>query len=91
MMFALGAAVILLTAAVFIIHREMRVHALNVRVAKAIAGMPGQSRPMDDAMTWLTSLGQRYRRFYSSENLEQMRTVVQASGFNPHRMMPILI
>ena len=38
---------------------------------------------------WLSSLGTRYRRFYSAEDLEQLRTIVQASGFNPHRTLPI--
>src|SRR5215510_10572985 len=33
----------------------------------------------------------RYRRFYSTENLEQLRTIVQSSGLNPHRTMSILI
>src|SRR6516165_8215380 len=33
----------------------------------------------------------RYRRLYSPENLEQLRAIVQSSGYNPHRTMPILI
>jgi len=88
---AMMAATILMIVAVLIIQREMRVRSLNTRIEKAIAGVPGQSRPLDDAVTWLSTLGKRYRRFYSSENLEEMRTVVQSSGFNPHRMMPVLI
>jgi tight adherence protein C len=33
----------------------------------------------------------RYRRFYAAENLEQLRTVLQSSGFNHHRTLPIWI
>jgi tight adherence protein C len=40
---------------------------------------------------WLSSLGTRYRRFYSAENLDQLRTIVQSSGLNPHRTLPIWI
>jgi tight adherence protein C len=40
---------------------------------------------------WLSTLGMRYRRFYSTENLEKLRAVVQSSGFNPHRAVPILV
>jgi tight adherence protein C len=40
---------------------------------------------------WLSSLGMRYRRFYSTENLEQLRTIIQSSGFNHHRALPIWI
>ena len=54
-------------------------------------GVPGQSAPLQDVTGWLSSLGMRYRRFYSAENLEQLRTIVQSSGFNPHRTVPIWI
>jgi tight adherence protein C len=54
-------------------------------------GVPGQSVPFQDMTGWLSSLGMRYRRFYSTENLEQLRTILQSSGFNHHRTMPIWI
>src|SRR6476620_350686 len=75
---------------VLIIH-EIHVRALNMRVSKAVMGIPGQSAPLQDMTGWLSSLGMRYRRFYSTENLEQLRTILQSSGFNPHRAVPILI
>jgi tight adherence protein C len=78
-------------ATLVLIIREMHIRALNIRVSKAVIGVPGQSAPFRDAIDWLSSLGMRYRRFYSTENLEQLRTIVQSSGFNPHRTMPILI
>jgi tight adherence protein C len=84
---AIGAA----TAAFVLIVHELHVRALNMRVAKAVMGVPGQSAPFQDMTGWLSSLGIRYRRFYSPENLEQLRTIVQSAGFNHHRTLSILI
>ena len=78
------------TTCVLIIH-ELHIRALNTRVSNAVMGVPGQSAPLQDMTGWLSSLGMRYRRFYSPENLEQLRAIVQSSGLNPHRTMPILI
>jgi tight adherence protein C len=79
------------TATVVLIINELHIRALNIRVSKAVIGVPGQSAPFQDMTAWLSSLGMRYRRFYSTENLEQLRTIVQSSGLNPHRTMSILI
>jgi tight adherence protein C len=79
------------TATALLIIRELHVRALNTRVSKAILGVPSRSVPVGDVTGWLASLGRRYRRFYSEENLEQLRTIVQSSGFNPHRALPIWI
>ena len=79
------------TAAFVLIIHELHIRALNTRVSKAVVGVPGQSAPFQDVTGWLSSLGMRYRRFYSAENLEQLRTIVQSSGFNPHRTLPIWI
>ena len=90
----LGLAALAIAAAtvtfVLIIH-ELHIRALNIRVSKAVMGVPGQSAPFQDMTGWLSSLGTRYRRFYSAENLEQLRTIVQSSGFNPHQTLPIWI
>jgi tight adherence protein C len=94
MTFGLGLAALAIGAAaaalVLIIH-EIHIRALNMRVTKAVTGVPGRSTPFQDMIRGLSSLGMRYRRFYSAENLEQLRTIVQSAGFNPHRTMPILI
>ena len=79
------------TATFVLIIHELHIRALNTRVSKAVMGVPGQSAPFQDMTGWLSSLGMRYRRFYSPENLEQLRTILQSSGLNPHRTMPILI
>src|SRR5262245_48707152 len=79
------------TAAAVLIIYELHLRALNTRVSKAVIGVPGRAAPFQDMTGWLASLGMRYRRFYSTENLEQLQTIVQSSGLNPHRAMPILI
>ena len=68
------------TATFVLIIHELHIRALNTRVSKAVMGVPGQSAPFQDMTGWLSSLGRRYRRFYSPENLEQLRTILQSSG-----------
>ena len=79
------------TATLVLIIREIHIRSLNARVSKAVMGLPGQSAPFQDMTDWFSSLGMRYRRFYAEENLEQLRTILQSSGFNHHRTMPIWI
>jgi tight adherence protein C len=94
MTFGLSLAALAIAAAtatfVLMIH-ELHIRALNTRVSNAVMGVAGQSAPFQGITGWLSSLGMRYRRFYSTENLEQLRTTVQSSGLNPHRIMSILI
>jgi tight adherence protein C len=77
-------------ACVFIIY-EVHLRALDTRVSNAVMGVPGPSVPFQDMTGWFSSLGVRYRRFYAEENLEQLRTILQSSGFNHHRTLPIWI
>src|SRR6266581_4676211 len=79
------------TATFLLIIREIHIRALDMRVSKAVMGVPGQSAPFQDMTGWFSSLGERYRRFYAPENLEQLRTILQSSGFNHHRTLPIWI
>ncbi|WP_294539701.1 type II secretion system F family protein [uncultured Rhodoblastus sp.] len=79
------------TAAAVLLIREAEIVALNKRVSKVVTGLPSRSPPVQGMVAWLASLGGRYRRFYSAENLEQLRTIVQSSGFNPHQALPIWI
>ncbi|MBR1200945.1 type II secretion system F family protein [Bradyrhizobium sp. AUGA SZCCT0240] len=94
MTLSLGLVALAIAAAaatfVLIIH-EIHFRALNVRVSKAVLGVPGQSAPFQGMTGWFSSLGMRYRRFYAEENLDQLRTVLQSSGLNHHRTLPIWI
>ncbi|MCP3459206.1 type II secretion system F family protein [Bradyrhizobium sp. CCGUVB23] len=84
---AIAAAAI---AAVLII-REIHLHTLDTRVSNAVKGIPDRSTRAEGVTGWLSSIGMRYRRFYAEENVEQLRAVLQSSGFNHHRALPIWI
>lgn len=84
-------AIAVATATSVLIIHEIHIRALNTRVSNAVMGVPGQSTPFQDMTGWFSSLGMRYRRFYASENLGQLRTILQSSGFNHHRTLPIWI
>jgi tight adherence protein C len=90
--FSLVTLAIATAAATFVLMiHELHIRALNTRVSNAVMGVPGQSAPFQNMIGWLSSLGMRYRRFYAPENLEQLRTILQSSGFNHHRTLPIWI
>src|SRR5262249_28783632 len=84
-------AIALATATLVLIIHELHIRALDMRVSNAVLGLPGRSTSFQDMTGWLSSLGTRYRRFYSAENLDQLRTIVQSSGLNPHRTLSIWI
>jgi tight adherence protein C len=80
------------TATFVLIIREIHIRALDMRVSKAVMGVPGQSAaPFRGMTSWFSALGERYQRFYAPENLEQLRTILQSSGFNHYRTLPIWI
>jgi tight adherence protein C len=82
-------AVATATLALVLMIREIHLRGLNTRVSNAVMGLPDRSVPFRDVTSWLASVGARYRRFYSSEDVEQLRAIVQSSGFNPHRTVPM--
>lgn len=84
-------AIALATVTLVLIIHELHIRALNIRVSNAVLGLAGRSASLQDMTGWLSSLGMRYRRFYSAENLDQLRTIVQSSGLNPHRTLSIWI
>jgi tight adherence protein C len=88
---SVGLAIAAAAAALVLIIHELHIRALNMRVSKAVVGVPGPLAPLRDMTGWLSSLGMRYRRFYSPVDLEQLRAIVQSSGFNHHQTLPIWI
>lgn len=85
--FAIAIAAVALVLLIYEIHTRT----LNARVSNAVLGLPSKSAPIEDMTGWFASIGIRYRRFYSEENLEQLRTILQSAGFNHHRTLPIWI
>ena len=84
-------AIAVAAATSLLVIREIHIRALDTRVSNAVLGVSGQSAPLKDMTGWFSSLGTRYRRYYAPENLEQLRTVLQSSGFNHHRALPVWI
>ena len=78
-------------ASFVLIIREIHFRTLNARALNAVMGVPSQSAPFRDMTGWFSSLGRRYQRFYAEENLDQLRTILQSSGLNHHRTLPIWI
>jgi tight adherence protein C len=88
----LTALAIAAAAASFIlIIREMHLRALNARVSNAVLGVPDRTVRSQDLIGWLSSIGNRYGRFYASQDLEELKTIVQAAGFNHRRTLPVWI
>lgn len=84
-------AVAVATATMLLIVREVHLRALGTRVSNAVLGIPDRSTTSQDLVGWMSSVGKRYRRFYAEENLEQLRAVLQSSGFNHHQALPVWI
>lgn len=78
-------------ATFLLIIREIHLRTLDARVSKAVMGAPGHATSSQDMIGWFSSIGTRYRRFYAEENLDQLRTILQSSGFNHYRTLPIWI
>ncbi|MGY8685642.1 type II secretion system F family protein [Bradyrhizobium sp. UFLA05-153] len=86
-----ASAIAVAAAAAVLIIREIHLRALNTRVSNAVIGVSGKSAPIQNMTGLFSSLGARYQRFYAPENLEQLRTILQSSGFNHFRVLPIWI
>lgn len=79
------------TATCVLIIRELHFRALDMRVSNAVIGIPYRSAPFQNMTGWFSWLGMRYRRFYAEENLDQLRAILQSSGFNHRRALPTWI
>lgn len=84
-------AVALATLAVLLGLQSLHQRAQQARVLRMIGAEPGSAAAGSITGDWLAGIGMRYRRFYSADDLEQLRGMIQASGWNPYRVMPMLI
>lgn len=83
--------VILVAISAIVLAHEGRIRAADARVQNTL-GVREQSIGVDSFLVGMTAkLGDRFRHFYSASSIDQMRAVVQASGFNSRRLLPILI
>jgi tight adherence protein C len=84
-------AVITAATALLLIIREVHLRALNSRVSNAVLGIPDRAVRSQHLLGWLSSIGNRYGRFYASQDLDQLKSILQAAGFNHYRTMPVWI
>jgi tight adherence protein C len=82
-------AIAIATAAFMLMFREVHLRALEARVSNAVIGNPVRLEPTQDLIGWFSAIGARYKRFHAEENLDQLRTILQSSGLNHHRVLPI--
>jgi tight adherence protein C len=83
-----AAIILLVAAAAFLTLQEARTREVYARIDRAV-GNQGERTP--NVQGFLQSLGEWLRHFYSTSSLEKIRSTVEISGFNPHRMIPILL
>jgi tight adherence protein C len=81
---------LLVAAASALIWQEARARDQQAHVVQAVLGGPQTDR-LAGVVGYLQGLGERFRGFYSPKNLEHLRAVIQAAGFNPHRTLPLLV
>jgi tight adherence protein C len=80
------------TAAILLGIQEVHLRGLNARVSKVVTGVSEpRATGFKDVTGWFSSIGTRYRRLYSDEEMDQLRAIIQSSGFNPRRGLPIWI
>jgi tight adherence protein C len=83
--------VILVGLSASLLWREARQRDLNGLVARALGQDDTLLPPHAWMVGWLRGLGDQFRRFYSPANLEHMRSVILASGYNPQRVLSLLL
>jgi tight adherence protein C len=84
-------AVVVAAATGLLVIREIHGRTLDTRVSNAVLGVPDRSVRSQDLISWFSSIGTRYRRFYAEENVEELKAVLRSAGFNHHRALPIWI
>ena len=83
-----AAIILLVAAAAFLTLQEARTREVYARVDWAV-GNQGEKTP--HVQGFLQSLGEWLLHLYTTSSLEKIRSTVEISGFNPHRMIPILL
>jgi tight adherence protein C len=78
-------------ASLILIIGEIHFRVLNARVSNAVLGVPDRSVRSEDLIGWLSSIGSQYGRFYASQDLDHLKRIVQAAGFNHHRTLPVWV
>jgi len=84
------AILLLLTTAVNMLWTARRLRQTQTRVQRTVT-MTHSHEPFAGLLGLLVHLGQWLRRFYGATNIANLRGVIQVAGFNPHRVLPLLL
>jgi tight adherence protein C len=82
------AMILLVTTAAFLMLQEVRTREAHARIDRAVGNL-GEKTP--NGAWFLNSFGEWLQHFYTTSSLEKIRNIVESSGFNSHRMIPLLL
>jgi tight adherence protein C len=82
-----AAIILLVAAAACLMLQEARTREVHARIDRAV-GHPEKTAHVQGG---LQPLGEWLQHFHTTNSLERLRNIVQMSGFNSHRMIPILL
>jgi tight adherence protein C len=83
---------LMLSTAINMLWSTLRLRRIAGRMDQALAvGTSQESSPLGGIIGQLQALGIWLRRFYAPANIEHMRSLIQVAGFNPHRMLPVML
>jgi tight adherence protein C len=87
-----GIMILMTAAAINLAASEVRSRRLHLHVQRTISVGPDSPRSVFAGMSGhLQGLGELSRKFYAPASLDYLRGAIQAAGFNPHRMLPLLL
>ncbi len=87
----MAVVVLFLSAAISMLWGELQTRQLNTRVGRALGAGGSERPPLASMVSILERFGDWLRHFYKADNIEHLRGVIQASGFNPHQALPLLL
>lgn len=87
----LGAIVMLVCLAGYVLSNEAREREAVVRVTRVVTNSNDNAAPYGGLLKLLHIVGEQFRRLYSRDALDHLRGVIAAAGFNPNQMLPILL
>jgi len=87
----IGAILLIATTALNMLWTTVRQYRTNSRVHQTLTAKAARENALAGVFGQLQALGERVRHFYAPSSLEHLRDTIQVAGFNPHRMLPMLL
>jgi tight adherence protein C len=86
-----AAMILMASGAITVLWVEIEARRMTARVNQAVSIGDAERPAFAGIKGVLQRFGAWLQRYYRPENIEHMRGLVQASGFNPHRALPMLL